>query len=451
MSNGAPRRRSIFGGLLLVLIGVVFLLHYWAPGLIHLGRIWRYWPVLLIVWGLAKIYDHFAAERTSQLPPRVMTGGEFLLLMLILALGGTTVLFGWARRNRPDLNISINPFEHPYSFSQELPAKPVKASASIAIITRRGNITVHGEEAPELRIVATKTVSSSSEGDASQRAQKISVDIREVPGGYQVEPEIPEGDRGIQVSLEVHAPKRVTLSAKTDRGDVQVSDLAGPITAASARGDIEIHNAGGEVNADLEHGDARILGARGNVRLTGRGGELELADIAGTASIEGEYYGPIRARNVAKTVQFLSSRTNLTIVGLPGRMEMDSGRLEIDDSPGSVSLTTRNKDIEMENIAGRISLENRHGDIAVRFSSPPHEEISIRDESGSVELVLPEKTAAEITALAHSGDVECDFKNPELKLTQTSDNSQLSGKLGMRGPQIHITTTYGTIRLRKAA
>ncbi len=58
MSNGQGQRSSIFGGLLLILLGAFFLLARFDPnlGVWHLFS--RYWPVVIILWGLAKLIDH---------------------------------------------------------------------------------------------------------------------------------------------------------------------------------------------------------------------------------------------------------------------------------------------------------------------------------------------------------------------------------------------------------
>ncbi len=65
MSNGTPRRRPLFSGLLLILIGLLLLAHQFRPEF----RVWQlfatYWPVLLIIWGLSKMFDYFAARRTD--------------------------------------------------------------------------------------------------------------------------------------------------------------------------------------------------------------------------------------------------------------------------------------------------------------------------------------------------------------------------------------------------
>jgi DUF4097 and DUF4098 domain-containing protein YvlB len=451
MSNGRRRRGSIFGGMLLILVGVLFLLHYWTPSLVHLERIAQYWPVLLILWGLARIYDHFAAQRTGEAAPRLMTGGEFLLLLLVLLTAGAAIGHSWLRKQNIAWEGPIGIFQQPYKFTDELPAVTVQPGSQIVIVTPRGDLTVRAEDTPTLRVIVTKTVNANNEKEAQQRARQVSVAIHEVSGGYRVEPGEQGDNRDVRISLEVHVPKQAKISAKTDRGDIEISDVEGPINASSGKGDIEIHNAGSDIIAEVLHGDARITGVKGNLTVTGAGGELELGDVTGTTSIDGEFYGPIRVRNVAKTTHFLSARTDLTISALPGRMEMDSSRLGVYDASGSVLLTTRNKDVEMENVGGRIQVVNRHVNIEVRFQQPPHDEISITNDSGNVDLVLPPKSSCEIAAVSHSGDVVCDFNEAGLKQTQENDSSKLTGKLGTRGPKVSIFTSYGTIHIRRAA
>lgn len=444
MSNGTAPRRSVFSGLLIILIGVLFLLHNFAPGL-GIGRlIERYWPLLLIFWGLAKLYDHFAAQRTGQTKPPILTGGEVGLLVLVFAVGAGIAAVDHFRWSRDFPNL----FEERTTSTEELPAQPVKTGAKISISTDYGNISIHAGESNDIRVIATKTVSASNESEGQRRAQQIKVDVIPVSDGYNVHPDI--GSSSAQVDLEINVPKQVNIAASTGKGDISASDVSGPVAATAKHGNVEIHDVGGDIDARMQHGDVRITGIQGNVHLTGNGSEVELGDITGDATIEGEFYGPIRVRNVTKTVHFASSRTDLTIVQLPGRMEMDSGQLEISDTSGGVTLATKNKDVVMENVAGRIHIENRHGDIHVQFRQPPREEISISDDSGGITLTLPASSSFEIMATSRSGEIQNDFQDPSLKSTQNNENSQLQGKIGTRGPQIRLSTTYGTIHIVKA-
>ncbi len=91
-----PRRRSVFSGLLLILLGALFLLrnfHYGFP-------IWRilerWWPLLFIIWGVSKLYDRMVAQRTGEAAPATISGGEVaLIILLFFVIGGAGVL-DWA-------------------------------------------------------------------------------------------------------------------------------------------------------------------------------------------------------------------------------------------------------------------------------------------------------------------------------------------------------------------
>jgi len=443
------RRRSIFGGLLLVLVGVLLLLRNYMPmlGIGHLVA--RYWPVLLIIWGLAKLYDYFAAQRTGQLPAAGISGGEVGLLVLVVLIVGSFVAIDWTHRRYPNIEIGDwNMLDRSATASEELPAQTVKPGSTVAITVARGNINVHSVDTDQIRVLVSKRATASNENEAQQLAQQAHMAISPVPGGFEVRP-VPgsEDSRDVRMDLDVQVPKQANISAKSDRGEVHVADMGGTISVTAGNGDVEVHNAGGNVSAELQHGDVHISMVKGNVRLTGHGSEVELSDITGDATMEGEFYGPIRARNVGKTTRFTSSRTDMTILQLTGHMEMNSRRLELSDVKGSLTLVTKDKDITLENIEGRIQVENRHGDVQLQFRQPPHDEVNISNDSGGIDVTFPASSNFEIVASSRSGDIQSEFA--DLKATDEHGTSQLNGRVGTHGPQIHLTTSYGTIHIKK--
>jgi hypothetical protein len=93
MANEAPRRRgSLVGALLLITIGALFL----ASNLLPEWDVWpfmsRYWPVILIIWGLGKLWD---ALRAPAAPGGAPSGGHtgaivaILLLVIFIGFAGT--------------------------------------------------------------------------------------------------------------------------------------------------------------------------------------------------------------------------------------------------------------------------------------------------------------------------------------------------------------------------
>ncbi len=87
----------------------------------------------------------------------------------------------------------------------------------------------------------------------------------------------------------------------------------------------------------------------------------------------------------------------------------------------------------------------------MRFSQPPREDINIADDSGGVDVTLPSNSSFEISAASQSGEVQSEFEDSSLKLENENGSGKLNGKVGAGGPKIHITTSYGTLYLRKSS
>ena len=80
------RRRSLMGPLFLVALGALLLYSSlrsnWAPWEV----IFRYWPVILIAWGLGKLWDHFRERGGETASPSRFTGGELGMAVALVAL-----------------------------------------------------------------------------------------------------------------------------------------------------------------------------------------------------------------------------------------------------------------------------------------------------------------------------------------------------------------------------
>ena len=81
------RRRSLVGPLILVGLGLLLLYSSlrsnWAPWEV----IFRYWPVILIAWGLGKLWDHLRTREGGEpASPSRFTGGEVGMAIALVAL-----------------------------------------------------------------------------------------------------------------------------------------------------------------------------------------------------------------------------------------------------------------------------------------------------------------------------------------------------------------------------
>lgn len=83
--GGPPRHRSFVGPILLIALGVFFLLINLYPEFDPWPWLFRYWPVILIVIGLGKIWDsYYAHEHPDRAAAPWITGTGIAWIVLIL-------------------------------------------------------------------------------------------------------------------------------------------------------------------------------------------------------------------------------------------------------------------------------------------------------------------------------------------------------------------------------
>ena len=453
MAPGYQRRRSIFSGLLLILIGGLLLIHQFGGRLPAWQILRQWWPLIFILWGLSKLYDHFVAQRKGEVAPPTISAGEVLLVLLLLAIVGGVGILDWGM-NHPNRGEILFPWSESYSFTETVPAQDIPAKSQVTVRTSRGNISVTADDTPQIRVTARKTASASSENEAQDRVNHVHVTVTKTDGGFVVEPQGQNDSNGVVgVELEVHVPKNITLDARTDRGGVQISGVAGNITIEGQHGAIEVRQSGADVSVESNNNsdDIRIVGAAGNVRVSGHGAQVEISDVQGAVTLDGDYFGSLNFARLAKGIHFVSNRTDLSVTQLGGRVEITNpGDMAIYDSTGNVTLTTTKRDLTLDNVTGKIQVDNRTGNVSVRFTQPPHEPVEITTQSGDIDVTLPAKAAFDVSARADkNGDISSDFSELQSRVDEQHGNARLDGSVGSKGPKFDLRTTHATIRIRK--
>jgi hypothetical protein len=446
MGNGRPRGSSVFSGLFLIFIGIVLLLHNYRD--FELSRVFvHWWPLLLIFWGAVKLYERTAGSRSGSGGGTSITPGEVFLVLGLLGLIGVVAATEGIKRQWPDWTRDWG-----NTTTSDLDVAPavVPPNARITIRGGHGDISVRSSDEAEIRVNGKKNVRSWSETDAQRVAEHVGVEIVQNGDGYEVHPS-GGGDSRVSVDMDVVVPKKSQVTIRNDRGDISVADMATPVTINGGNGDVEVRNTTGDVSIDMRRGDAKVSGTKGDVKISGSGDSVEVVNATGNFTINGEFVGPVRAEKVAKGVRFVSHRTDLTLTQLSGRMEAGSGNLEVVDAPGNLILRTHEEEVSIENAGGKIKVDNRNGNVEVRFSFPPKEDIEINNASAAITLGLPGSANFEIVADCHSGDIDSEFQADSLKKTTTgSGDSHLEGKYGNgRGPKITLKTSYGSISIHK--
>ena len=81
-----PRRHSVVGPLILIVIGVLFLLRNFGYTFPFFHNFVKFWPLLLVGIGLVRLAEFFAA-RKAQRPMPGMGAGTLILVMIVIAAG----------------------------------------------------------------------------------------------------------------------------------------------------------------------------------------------------------------------------------------------------------------------------------------------------------------------------------------------------------------------------
>jgi len=444
MASTRTRSSGLFSGLVLISVALILLLHNYRH--LELQRFFtHWWPLLIIFWGVVILYERTAGRRFGSSGVGI-TAGEVFLVLGMIALLGIVVAYEYIETRFPI------PQGDTYSFDLYVAPKTIPAKAPVLVRTVRGDITVRGSDESQIRITAKKNVRTWNEEDAGRIAKPISVEISKNGDAYEVQPSgIDRPDARIGVDMEVSVPKQSTLTVKTEKGDVEVSDMAAGVVVGNQSGDVAVRSTGGDVAVEMRDGDAKINDTKGDVKISGKGGEIEVVGAKGSLTVDGDFYGPVRADNVLKGVHLVSAKADLTLSSLTGHMEAGPGNLSLIGASGNVNLRARDTEINVENPGGKVNIDNRNANINVRFSSAPKADVLITNSSSSISLSLPGSSSFEIQADCRDCDVDSEF--PGLgPVKAPSGDASLAGKYGSgKGPKITLKTSYGNIALRRTS
>jgi hypothetical protein len=411
-----------------------------------------YWPLLIVLWGVAKLLDHLMA-RAGEQRPSILSGGEAALLMLLACILGAFVFRDWVRKRLPDIVLDWPAFGPEASRNENLPAFDLPHGARLAVETNVGDIKVMGTGDRRLRV----SVRERAHGHFSADNERNIV-IDHDGDTYRIHPAQRDWGRGRSADLEIVAPEVAALSMTTTRGDLSATGMAGAIRAAATDGNIIVHRARGDVSADLQGGGVRIDNVLGNAEVHGRGDDITVGNVAGDAIVEGNFLGDIRLHNVKKAVQLKSLRSELSATALGGDLSVDAGDISISGVADNVKLSTRDKDIRITNATGEIEIVDTHGDVHISYSASPQHNLSVTNDSGDIEITVPADAYFELSAVSHSGDIECDF----VQCGAVGDNGEgtdgtarVVGTFGTHKgtapvPRLSAQTSYGTIYVRKS-
>src|SRR5450759_3152777 len=386
-----PPQRSIAGPVVLILLGVLFLLG--TMGILQwhgLGTLFaRFWPALLILWGVLKLIEYEQAKRLGQPARGIGVGGVFLMLFLIMA---GLIATQAARVNWKSIGEHIqlgddqgldeifggSTFDYSDELSQEIPA-----GSSLHVNDDRGTITINVADFKTndktndktMKVSVRKKVRAEKEQDAENYNSKTKPQITVADKVITLNANTQgAGDKGVTTDMDIYVPLNTALVITSNRGDVTIAGMSSNVEVNHHRGEVNINDHTGNVSLNLDSCD-------------------RLADSLA---------GPMR-------------------------------------------LTTRSKDIALEGLSGDLRLEDSNGTVEVGLHNPGN--IQIDNRKGDVRVSIPPNTPIKVEARTRQGEIESDFD--EIKVDNRDRQSSASGSIGTNGPRLVMNCEKGTIEIRK--
>jgi DUF4097 and DUF4098 domain-containing protein YvlB len=465
----AMRRGSVLGPLLLIGAGIVFLL-------IQTGRVdghdfvasyGHWWPLLLVGAGLIVLaewaLDQFHMRDPERPQYRRSVGGGVIMLLLFLAFVGVLAEGGpgfvrqhinWAARGFHFDEDSMDAlFGDKHEFDQTLDLEAPQGQA-LAIVNPRGDVMVSGtSDDGRVHIAVHKEIYARSDSDAESRAQQM------VPktsnDGAQTRISI-HGMDGAHADLSVTVPPEAAITVNANRGDIHIASIKAAVTATANHGNVELDAISGAASVNINSGGssltARALGA--GLAVRGHARDITLADITGPVMVNGDVFGATHMERVNGTVHFHTSRSDLQLARLDGDIEFNGGDISGSQVQGPFVLTTSNRNITLDRIAGDVSVTNRNGHVELT-AAPALGNITIENRNGSIKTTLPEHAGMAVQATTTNGQIDTNLSfRSGGEVEQSSGNKSekvLKGDVGPSSdvPSVHITTANGDISIMK--
>jgi len=449
-----PRyQRSLAGPIVLIVIGGVFLLHNFGIRL----PIWRFfghwWPLLLILWGVIKLFEHANANRQGYRTGGIGAGSVFLLILIII--------FGLGAHYSSDVNwggvrdqIQIDDdlggmFGNAYTFDDTL-EQSFPADGSLRIVSDRGAITVQPNDSDNIKVVVHKKLYANNQNDADKYNQG-SKPVVTVNGNAVLLNANTNGagDHGVTTDMDIYVPRKAALDIASRRGDLNITERKGDVKISGQRGDVTLSDITGAVKINLEKGSVRVNQIVGDVDVDGRIDDANIDDVNGSVRLNGDYFDSIHLSKIAKSVTFKSSRSDLTLGSVSGDLEISGDSLRGTDVTGPSRLVMRSKEVHLEGVTGDLELESSNGDIEVQAGKKlPVGKMTITGRKGDVTLVLPANAGFEINASARNGDINTEFSNIKVE-KEGGMTSKASGTVGNGAAHLVINSDKGDISINK--
>ncbi len=445
--------RSFAGPIVLIVLGIFFLLGNLR--VIHWPMLgyWfaHYWPALLILWGVVKIFEYQQAQRAGVRSSGIGIGGAFLLILLIgFGLAATKASnFDWDEL-RDHIQIDDNNFKlfgDTFSYEDEV-QQAFAAGSSLHVVNDRGAVNITASEDGQIRVTVHKRIVNDNKSGADKRNEEtkpqitVSGNTVTVNANTQV-----GGDHGVTSDMDISLPRKASVVIASRHGDVTILGRDGDADITAQHGEVSVSDINGKVTLSLQNTSARVAQVSSDVTIEGHANDVSIEDVKGSVHLDGEFSESVKLSRIAKSVVFKTSRTDMEFASLNGDLDLDSGDLHANDIVGPLRLSTRSKDVSIDGVSGDLRLQNENGSVEAHINKLGSTEVQNRN--GDIQIFVPEKAGFQLDARARNGEIETDFDS--LRVNNDNDTGIGTGTVGNGGSHMTLSNEHGGIEIRRGS
>jgi hypothetical protein len=178
-----------------------------------------------------------------------------------------------------------------------------------------------------------------------------------------------------------------------------------------------------------------------------RGGSVSVGDLKGEVNAR-TAGGSLHFGSIEGPVNGETSGGSITLIASKGRcvLHTSGGSIRIEDAAGDVDAHTSGGSIDISRTSGRVVAHTSGGGITIGQAANA---VEASTSGGGITVAMLPSSAFQLDASTSGGWVHSDF--PVMGTVNDSDRHALRGTVNGGGPLLHLTTSGGSIRIRRAS
>ncbi|MGN7765101.1 DUF4097 family beta strand repeat-containing protein [Paenibacillus sp. 22594] len=414
--NGNERRSRRVGrytaSTLLVSVGVLLFLD-WRNGTDNMLFLLKWWPIVVVLWGVEYLLIYFSARRHGQGRNRSRSRMDLRGLLSAVVLAACVFMVSEQEHylhlwNKVSLNLTAAAVDYGEAKGNKFQKAPLVVpveldTSKITVDGINGDILIHRAPVEDIEISATVWVDQLEGAVAEAISEQSFVEVTE-GSNIKITPKSKaygdSGKRQPRMDLDISLPedRRFNLEVRTMNGGITLQNVEAieNINLETGNGELILHRIFGNVKGKTLNGAVRARTVQGTVDLATSGGDMAAWDVTGSLKLS-------------------TAVGNISAVG----------------SGDEMNLSSKNGNMEINGARSKLHAESLNGKIDVR-SSDLGGNWDIYSAVGDIDLYLPMSGSYTMDGSSGYGDIISDI--PEL----TIDKKNISGEVGTGEFKLHV-------------